>query len=78
MKCVLKGLAFAGLFGIATTGAHAEPLKIALVETLSGGQAVTGKLFQSAIKFGLTKLEKEKAWPDGVVLMEYDNQGGAP
>src|SRR5690242_3347494 len=79
MKCVLKGLAVAGLAGIATTtGAGADPLKIALVETLSGGQAVTGKLFQAAIKFGLTKLEKEKPWPDGVVLMEYDNQGGAP
>ena len=78
MKYVLKGLAIAGLAGMATTGAYAEPLKIALVETLSGGQAVTGKLFQAAIKFGLTKLEKEKPWPDGVVLMEYDNQGGAP
>jgi 7,8-dihydropterin-6-yl-methyl-4-(beta-D-ribofuranosyl)aminobenzene 5'-phosphate synthase len=66
---MLKGLAVVGLAGMATTSAHAEPLKIALVETLSGGQAVTGKLFQAAIKFGLTKLEKEKPWPDGVVLV---------
>ena len=36
--------------GVANT-ASAEPLKIALVETLSGGQAVTGKLFQAAIKY---------------------------
>ena len=49
MKYVLKSLAFVGLAGMATTGAYAEPLKIALVETLSGGQAVTGKLFQAAI-----------------------------
>jgi branched-chain amino acid transport system substrate-binding protein len=56
--------------------AHAEPVKIALIETLSGGQAVTGKLFQSAVKYGLAKLEAEKAWPDGVQLLEYDNQGG--
>ena len=56
--------------------ANAEPVKIALIETLSGGQAVTGKLFQSAVKYGLTKLETEKAWPDGIKLLEYDNQGG--
>jgi branched-chain amino acid transport system substrate-binding protein len=78
MKCALMGLFAIGTAGMAATGAHAEPLKIALVETLSGGQAVTGKLFQAAIKFALTKLEKEKPWPDGVVLLEYDNQGGAP
>ena len=61
---------------LCATGATAEPLKIALVETLSGAQAVTGKLFQAAVKFGLTKLDADKAWPDGVQLLEYDNQGG--
>ena len=54
----------------------AEPVKVALIELLSGGQAVTGKLFQAAVKYGLAKLEAEKAWPDGVQLLEYDNQGG--
>jgi branched-chain amino acid transport system substrate-binding protein len=59
------------------TGAvQAEPVKIALIESLSGGQAVTGKLFQSAVKYGLAKVEAEKAWPDGIKLLEYDNQGG--
>ena len=62
----------------AVKDAVAEPVKIALVETLSGGQSVTGKLFQAAVKFALTKIEAEKAWPDGVILLEYDNQGGAP
>ena len=47
MKYVLKGLAFATLTIMATTCAYAEPLKIALVETLSGGQAVTGKSHSS-------------------------------
>src|SRR5437899_8062471 len=56
--------------------ASAEHVKIALIETLSGGQAVTGKLFQSSVKYGLARLEAEKAWPDGVKLLEYDNQGG--
>ncbi len=66
----------AGVSLLCATGATAEPLKIALIETLSGGQAVTGKLFQSAVKYGLLKLEAEKAWPDGIKLLEYDNQGG--
>jgi branched-chain amino acid transport system substrate-binding protein len=76
---MLMRLAAAALAGTALTtmnSAHAEPVKIALIETLSGGQAVTGKLFQSAVKYGLAKLEAEKAWPDGVQLLEYDNQGG--
>jgi len=56
--------------------ACAEPVKIALIESLSGGQAVTGKLFQSAVKYGLLRLEQEKVWPDGIQFLEYDNQGG--
>jgi len=66
----------AGALCCLTGSVAAEPVKIALIETLSGGQAVTGKLFQSAVKYGLMKLEAEKAWPDGVQLLEYDNQGG--
>ncbi|HEX4892748.1 MAG TPA: ABC transporter substrate-binding protein [Hyphomicrobiaceae bacterium] len=76
---MLKKLAAIALAGTAMTTldiARAEPVKIALIETLSGGQAVTGKLFQSAVKYGLEKLQAEKAWPDGVQLLEYDNQGG--
>ncbi len=76
MKTVLKGLAIAGLASLAAAGASAEPVKIALIETLSGGQAVTGKLFQSAVKYGIAKIEAEKLWPDGIQLLEYDNQGG--
>src|SRR5258708_12123005 len=57
--------------------ASAEAVKIALIEALSGGQAVTGKLFQSSVKYGLARLEAEKAWHDGIKLLEYDKQGGA-
>jgi branched-chain amino acid transport system substrate-binding protein len=28
------------------------------------------------VKYGLAKLEAEKVWPDGIQLLEYDNQGG--
>ncbi|MEZ5818770.1 MAG: ABC transporter substrate-binding protein [Hyphomicrobiaceae bacterium] len=72
----MVALALAGTALAATSAARAEPVKIALIETLSGGQAVTGKLFQSAVKYGLQKLAAEKAWPDGIQLLEYDNQGG--
>lgn len=75
---LLAGVSLCAVSLGAATGAAAEPVKIALVETLSGGQAVTGKLFQAAIKFGLKRLEAEKVWPDGIQLLEYDNQGGAP
>src|SRR5258708_33379792 len=72
--------AIAAAIGVAACcmagAASAEPVKIALIETLSGGQAVTGKLFQSSVKYGLARLESEKAWPDGIKLLEYDNQGG--
>ena len=74
---LLASASFATM-GAMTGSASAEPVKVALIETLSGGQAVTGKLFQSAVKYGLEKLAKDKAWPDGVQLLEYDNQGGPP
>ena len=59
MKSVLKGLAIAGLStaGLTATaipGAQAEPLKIAMVETLSGGQSSTGKMFLATVEFALT------------------------
>lgn len=63
--------------GIGVSGAAlAEPVKIALIETLSGPASLTGKMVQTAVKFALTKLVDEKVWPDGVQLVEYDNQGG--
>src|SRR6267142_3937024 len=67
-------LAASSCFAFGT--ASAEPVKIAVIETLSGGQAAVGKMFLTAVKYGLAKLEVKKAWPDGVQLLEYDNQGG--
>ena len=75
LRVSLAALVAAVSIGIASV-ASAEPVKIALIESLSGGQAVTGKLFQTAVKYGLAKLEADKAWPDGIQLLEYDNQGG--
>src|SRR6266850_2961627 len=76
MRKFWVALALAGAgFGAGGT-AEAEPVKIAIIETLSGGQAAVGKMFLTAINYGLIKLNTEKAWPDGIQLLEYDNQGG--
>jgi branched-chain amino acid transport system substrate-binding protein len=71
----LVALAVLASLGMASV-ASAEPLKVALIETLSGPASLTGKMVQSAVKFGLLKLADDKVWPDGIQLMEYDNQSG--
>ncbi len=59
-----------------TSAASAEPLKVALIETFSGPASLTGKMIQTAVKFSLARLANDKAWPDGIQLLEYDNQSG--
>ena len=76
MNRLWAALALAGTGCLATGTAQAEPVKIAIIETLSGGQAAIGKMFLTAINYGLIKLNDEKAWPDGIKVLEYDNQGG--
>ena len=76
MRKFWVALALAGAGCWATGTAEAEPVKIAIIETLSGGQAAVGKMFLTAINYGLIKLNNEKVWPDGIKILEYDNQGG--
>ncbi len=66
------------LIALATAGAvQAEPLKIALVETLSGPQASTGLLYRAAVKYGIDKINAAGGWNgEQIVLIEQDNQGG--
>ncbi|MFG1240876.1 branched-chain amino acid ABC transporter substrate-binding protein [Xanthobacter sp. DSM 14520] len=57
--------------------ASAEPLKVAVIETLSGPQASTGLLFKTAAKYGIDKINAGGGYGgEPVVLLEYDNQGG--
>ena len=77
MRKFLSALVLAGAGCLLAGEAMAEPVKIAIIETLSGGQAAVGKMFLTAINYGLIKLNDEKAWPDGIKVLEYDNQGGA-
>ena len=77
MRKLLSALALAGAGCFLAGEAMAEPVKLAIIESLSGGQAAVGKMFLTAVNYGLIKLNNEKAWPDGFKLLEYDNQGGA-
>ncbi len=75
LKHLTLTLAVTGLSSLAT--AQAAPLKIALVETLSGPQASTGLLYRTAVKFELDKINQAGGWNgEAIEIMEYDNQGG--
>lgn len=55
----------------------AEPLKIAVIETLSGPQASTGLLIQKAAEYGVSKLNAAGGYAgEPIQVVGYDNQGG--
>src|SRR4051794_12183279 len=69
------GLSFCAL--VAAGAVQAAPLKIALVETLSGAQASTGLLYRTAIKYELDRINAAGGWNGApIAVAEYDNQGG--
>jgi branched-chain amino acid transport system substrate-binding protein len=59
------------------TQAHAqEPLKVALIEMLSGPNAATGSVYVSAAKYEIDKLNEAGGYNGKpIVLQTYDNQG---
>ncbi|WP_034294820.1 branched-chain amino acid ABC transporter substrate-binding protein [Herbaspirillum sp. RV1423] len=70
------GLSFCALVAVGTAQAGA-PLKVALVETLSGPQASTGLLYRAAVKYELDRLNAAGGWNGAPIqVTEYDNQGG--
>ncbi|WP_113910546.1 branched-chain amino acid ABC transporter substrate-binding protein [Roseovarius dicentrarchi] len=73
----LLGSTAAASFVICAGAVAAEPLKIALVETLSGPQASTGLLYRDAVNYQIGKLNAAGGFGgQPIELMEYDNQGG--
>ncbi|MBS0509165.1 MAG: branched-chain amino acid ABC transporter substrate-binding protein [Proteobacteria bacterium] len=71
-----KHIALAALLA-AAAGAQAAPLKIGLVETLSGSQASTGLMFKTATRYVIDQINAAGGWNgEPVQLVEYDNQGG--
>jgi len=57
--------------------ASAAPLKIGLIETLSGPQASSGLTYRTAARYALDRINAAGGWNgEPVQLVEYDNQGG--
>ena len=60
-----------------TSMAIAAPVKIGLVETLSGPQASSGLMYRAAARYAIEKMNANGGWNgEPVQLLEYDNQGG--
>lgn len=71
----LAALALAA--GLACGGALADPVKIGLIETLSGPQAASGLMYRAAARYAIERMNAEGGWNgQPVQLLEYDNQGG--
>src|SRR3982751_2668282 len=65
------------LLALLATAAQAAPVKIAVLETLSGPQASTGQAYRAAVRYAVDKLNASGGWNgQPVQLLEYDNQGG--
>lgn len=57
--------------------AAADPVKIGVIETLSGPQAASGLMYRSSVRYAVDRLNAEGGWNgEPVQLLEYDNQGG--
>lgn len=60
----------------AATAAQAEPLRIAVIESLSGSQTSTGRLYATAAHYVLDKVNADGGFNgEDIVVTEYDNGG---
>ncbi|WP_144637542.1 branched-chain amino acid ABC transporter substrate-binding protein [Bordetella genomosp. 13] len=77
-KLELSTLAGAcALAALYTFPAAADPVKIGLVETLSGPQASSGQAYRTAVRYVVNQINAAGGWNgEPVQLLEYDNQGG--
>ena len=74
---VPRASAFALASALACGSALAAPVKIGVVETLSGAQAASGQTYRAAVRYVVDRLNAEGGWNgEPVQLLEYDNQGG--
>ncbi|HYG43007.1 MAG TPA: branched-chain amino acid ABC transporter substrate-binding protein [Bordetella sp.] len=73
--CAIAVASGLGVFG--ATLAAAAPVKIGLVETLSGPQASSGQAYRTAVRYVVDQINAAGGWNgEQVQLLEYDNQGG--
>lgn len=62
--------------GFYTFPVSAAPLKIAMVESLSGPLGHTGNLYLSAVRYAVDRLNAAGGWNnEPIQVLEYDNQG---
>lgn len=78
MKVTHSSLGAVSALLMLTSVAHAEPLKIGLIETLSGPSAATGQARKKSTQFAIDKLNQAGGFNgEKIVLVEY-NSGGMP
>lgn len=71
LSALITGVVFAAPI------AHSAPIKVAILETLSGPQASTGLTYRAATRYAIDKINEEGGWHGNKLeLIEYDNQGG--
>jgi branched-chain amino acid transport system substrate-binding protein len=71
------GLAILPALGLFSAAAAAAPVKIAVLETLSGPQASSGQAYRTAVRYVVDRMNVAGGWNgEPVQLVEYDNQGG--
>ncbi|WP_209021370.1 branched-chain amino acid ABC transporter substrate-binding protein [Paracoccus ravus] len=64
---------------LSASALHAEPLKIGIIESLSGAQTSTGRLYANAVAYGVAQINAAGGFNgEPVEVIEYDNAGGAP
>jgi branched-chain amino acid transport system substrate-binding protein len=62
---------------LVAAAAQAAPVKIGLLETLSGPQASTGQTYRTGVRYAIEKMNAAGGWNgQPVQLVEYDSQGG--
>lgn len=78
MRKRTKALLIAGASMMGSTWAvQAEPLKIAVVESLSGPQSLVGQQTVTAVRYVIDKVNAASGYNGAKIeVVEYDNQGG--
>jgi branched-chain amino acid transport system substrate-binding protein len=72
-----RHVAVAASLCFASAAATAAPVKIGVIETLSGPQASSGLLYRTAVRYSVDRMNAEGGWNgQPVEVMDYDNQGG--
>ncbi|MGX1307354.1 branched-chain amino acid transport system substrate-binding protein [Amorphus suaedae] len=74
-EAIAVALTSACLLG--ATPLMAEPLKIGIIESLSGSQTSTGRMFAAGVQYGVDKINADGGFNgEPVEVIEYDNAGG--